>query len=182
MNDKSYGGVFLTTDGGASWAQIAGGLEGRDVYTLAEAKDGTVLAGTNHGIFALVAGEGFNDPHWVMKSSIVNPGIRIVSEVNSERKKVNREEEIQVPARQLSSRVAAFDLSGDVWLATTSEGLFTSKDQGTDLAGRLCDGVGGVSLGCSMGWRIAGGTPRGRDLFQGPGKTWDPVNATAVAR
>ncbi len=54
VNDKSYGGVFLTTDGGTSWSQIAEGLAGRDVFTLAEAKDGTMLAGTSHGIFALV--------------------------------------------------------------------------------------------------------------------------------
>jgi hypothetical protein len=30
-----------------------GGLDGRDVFALAESPDGTILAGTNHGIFAL---------------------------------------------------------------------------------------------------------------------------------
>ncbi len=56
VNDKSYGGVFVSTNGGASWEQIGkepdGGLDGRDVFALAQAADGTVLAGTSHGIFA----------------------------------------------------------------------------------------------------------------------------------
>jgi photosystem II stability/assembly factor-like uncharacterized protein len=57
VNDKSYGGVFVSNDGGVKWEQIGegpgGGLEGRDVFVLAQAPDGTVVAGTNHGIFAL---------------------------------------------------------------------------------------------------------------------------------
>ena len=53
VNDKTYGGVFVSTDGGAAGSRSATGLDGRDVFALAQAKDGTVLAGTNHGIFAL---------------------------------------------------------------------------------------------------------------------------------
>ena len=57
VNDKSYGGVFVSNNGGTSWDQIGegpgGGLAGRDVFALAEAGDGTVVAGTNHGIFVL---------------------------------------------------------------------------------------------------------------------------------
>ena len=65
VNDKSYGGVFVSTDGGASWKQIGegpgGGLGGRDVFVLAQAQDGTVLAGTSHGMFALGANNHPND-------------------------------------------------------------------------------------------------------------------------
>ena len=53
MNDKNYGGVFVSNDGGAAWQQIGDGLDGRDVFALAQTKDGTVLAGTSHGIFVL---------------------------------------------------------------------------------------------------------------------------------
>ena len=38
------------------WKQMADGLDGRDVFALAQSPDGTVLAGTNSGIFA--AGSG----------------------------------------------------------------------------------------------------------------------------
>ena len=34
-------------------SRSADGLDGRDVFALAESPDGTILAGTNHGIFAL---------------------------------------------------------------------------------------------------------------------------------
>ena len=37
VNDKSYGGVFVSSDGGARWKQIADGLDGRDVFVLAQA-------------------------------------------------------------------------------------------------------------------------------------------------
>jgi len=92
-----------------------------------------MLAGTSHGIFALVTGDNSGNepqgPHWVMRSSIVNYGTKIVTEaVNG--KRVNRLENITIPAREMSSRVAAFDLSSDVWLVATAEGIFTSKDQG----------------------------------------------------
>ena len=53
VNDKNYGGVFVSADGGKSWSQTGEGLDGRDVYALAQTKDGTVLAGTNEGIFVL---------------------------------------------------------------------------------------------------------------------------------
>ena len=36
VNDKTYGGVFVSADGGTRWKQIAEGLEGRDVFALAQ--------------------------------------------------------------------------------------------------------------------------------------------------
>ncbi len=53
VNDKKYGGVFRSSDGGAHWVQLGTGLDGRDVFSLAETKDGRVVAGTGHGIFVL---------------------------------------------------------------------------------------------------------------------------------
>ena len=51
LNDKNYGGVFVSTDEGATWRQQSNGLGGRDVFSLAQATDGSLLAGTNEGIF-----------------------------------------------------------------------------------------------------------------------------------
>jgi photosystem II stability/assembly factor-like uncharacterized protein len=53
VNDKTFGGVFQSINGGSSWQQVGTGLEGRDVFALAQTKDGTVVAGTNDGIFVL---------------------------------------------------------------------------------------------------------------------------------
>jgi ligand-binding sensor domain-containing protein len=57
VNDKDSGGVFMSPDGGVSWQQQSHGLNGRDVFSLAALRDGTLLAGTNHGIFRLENGE-----------------------------------------------------------------------------------------------------------------------------
>jgi photosystem II stability/assembly factor-like uncharacterized protein len=53
VNDKKYGGVFRSSDGGGHWEQLGTGLDGSDVFALAETKDGKVVAGTGHGIFVL---------------------------------------------------------------------------------------------------------------------------------
>ncbi len=51
VNDKEWGGVFASENGGLSWIQESAGLGGRDVFSLGQASDGTILAGTSHGIY-----------------------------------------------------------------------------------------------------------------------------------
>jgi photosystem II stability/assembly factor-like uncharacterized protein len=51
VNDKETGGVFGSSDGGVRWQQMSDGLGGRDVFSLTVTPDGTLLAGTSHGIF-----------------------------------------------------------------------------------------------------------------------------------
>ena len=51
VNDKEWGGVFRSDDGGLSWLQRSEGLQGRDVFSLGQAPDGTFFAGTAHGLF-----------------------------------------------------------------------------------------------------------------------------------
>ena len=53
VNGKEWGGVFSSDNGGLSWVQRSGGLGGRDVFSLGQASDGTILAGTGHGIYKL---------------------------------------------------------------------------------------------------------------------------------
>ena len=53
VNDKEFGGVFVTHDGGQRWSQLSSGLNGRDVFALAEDQKGNIYAGTNAGLFRL---------------------------------------------------------------------------------------------------------------------------------
>jgi photosystem II stability/assembly factor-like uncharacterized protein len=53
VNDKAWGGVFVSRSGGLSWSQLSNGLEGHDVFSLGQAPDGTILAGTGHGMYRL---------------------------------------------------------------------------------------------------------------------------------
>ena len=56
VNDKEAGGVFVSHTGGLSWKQLSDGLDGHDVFSLGQAPDGTILAGTEHGIYRLKDG------------------------------------------------------------------------------------------------------------------------------
>ncbi len=56
VNDKATGGVFQSTDGAVHWRQQSDGLAGRDVFSLVSLADGTLLAGTVHGIYRLTDG------------------------------------------------------------------------------------------------------------------------------
>ncbi len=53
VNDKDSGGVFVSHTGALSWQHMSNGLDGHDVFALGQAPDGSILAGTEHGIYRL---------------------------------------------------------------------------------------------------------------------------------
>jgi len=55
VNDKEFGGVFVSRDAGQRWSQLSNGLNGRDVFTLAQDQKGDIYAGTNAGLFRLAS-------------------------------------------------------------------------------------------------------------------------------
>jgi photosystem II stability/assembly factor-like uncharacterized protein len=149
VNDKGYGGAFLSDDGGARWEQISTGLDGRDLFALAESPEGAILAGTNHGIFAMESGDsGFS---WISRNKILNAPSEAASHTpqpvdppptakpRRQAKAVHgMHPTAEMPvasAPEISGRVYSLDLSGDAWLASTTTGLFTSKDQGASWQG-----------------------------------------------
>jgi len=171
VNDKVFGGVFETEDNGQSWRQLEAGLDERDVYALAESKDGEILAGTSHGIFAFEAGEGKEASHWVLRSSIVNRGIKVVATEVSGRR-VNREQEYTLPAREMGGRVYAFDLSTDVWVTATEEGILTSQDKGVSWQGGLVLGSADYRSVLVLGGHILAARAEGVVSSADGGHTW----------
>lgn len=161
VNDKQFGGVFRSTDSGAHWEQLAAGLDGRDVFALAETKDGAIVAGTSHGIFVLggdppassdkpassdapAASEGTPAGAaltWQPRNAIANTLLKTATEVHRGTK-VNIEKTVSAPVIQLESLVNALDVSGDVWVAATNYGLITSHDQGATWQGGPVMGEG----------------------------------------
>jgi photosystem II stability/assembly factor-like uncharacterized protein len=123
LNDKSYGGVFVSDDGGATWNQRSAGLDGRDIFTLQQAPNGTVYAGTSHGIFSL------GDAGWDLRGKVMNTKEE-KSTVIQRRKKVEVTKTVPLPPFMLDSKVTGLDLSGPVWYAATTSGLYTSINQG----------------------------------------------------
>ena len=186
VNDKMYGGVFVSADGGASWNHIGEGLDSRDVFALGQSPDGIVLAGTNHGIFALEPGTAKSPgAHWVPRNTIQNYLIK-KSTVIRKKKKVVVETKIKEKASVLNGRVYALDLSGDAWLASTSAGLLTSRDQGASWQGRIILGsteyVTAVAHGAMMAAAQRGAVVVSSDA----GQTWTvsmlPAGVTRIDR
>jgi photosystem II stability/assembly factor-like uncharacterized protein len=203
VNDKSYGGVFVSNNGGASWDQIGegpgGGLAGRDVFALGEARDGTVVAGTNHGIFVLNAGDRSGDrntqpppdppsgtqstasdsPTWKPRNTIANTSTKVAIEKHGG-EHVDVEKRVADPTIELQSRVNAIDVSSDVWLASTGFGLLTSRDQGVSWQGGQVMGSGDyVSVAVHDGL-MAAARADGVVLSGDSGSTWDPMGIPAT--
>jgi photosystem II stability/assembly factor-like uncharacterized protein len=180
VNDKTYGGVFVTLNGGAAWEQIGQGLEGRDVFALAQAPDGTVVAGTSHGIFVLVqdltAGVS---PHWEPRNTIANTAVKKATETVKGRR-INVEKKAKLPVIELESRVNALDVSGDRWLASTSIGLLTSKDQGATWQGGLVMGSGDYLSVSSLGSNMAAARSDGVVISTNAGLTWSPMRVPSM--
>jgi photosystem II stability/assembly factor-like uncharacterized protein len=204
VNDKNYGGVFASSDGGVTWAQVGKGLDGRDVFALAQTKDGTVVAGTNDGIFVLdppaggsaavsgaggapgsgetgsgASGSGSSAPgdaalNWEPKNMIANTIVKAATE-KALGKRVNVEKKEKAPVVALTGRVNALDVSGDVWAASTDAGLLTSHDQGATWQGGPVMGASNYVSVTVSGKTMAAAQPDGVVLSTDGGVTWWPM-------
>ncbi|HWX53674.1 MAG TPA: YCF48-related protein [Verrucomicrobiae bacterium] len=114
LNDKEFGGVFVSRDGGRQWAQISDGLGGRDVFVLRQAEDGSVVAGTNRGIFEL-------QPHAAQWTPLN------VVQTETGRGKAKAE---SLSFTELGAPITGLALVGGKWYAATSAGLLVSTDAG----------------------------------------------------
>jgi photosystem II stability/assembly factor-like uncharacterized protein len=175
VNDKAYGGAFVSSNGGAAWTQIADGLGGRDVFVLAQASDGTLLAGTNSGIFALAP----DAKAWQPRSTIANTLTKAATET-IKGTRVHIEKHVKDQLRQMDGRVFAMDLSGDAWLASTTGGIYTSRDQGATWQGGPVMGVTGYLSLSVHGSLLAAARPDGVVLSKDGGQTWWPMSIPTV--
>ena len=131
VNDKEYGGVFVTHDQGAHWKQMSAGLEGRDVFALR--KSGTSLvAGTSDGVFVLgkdaaccVSTGGVG--RWRPMNRIANVQVVTVRKATKTRKAVTRK---VLKTAVLKARVAEIQVHNGKWIAASTQGLFTSSNFG----------------------------------------------------
>ncbi|MGB7985988.1 MAG: transcriptional regulator [Terracidiphilus sp.] len=191
VNDKSFGGAFLSNDGGVRWEQISMGLGGRDLFALAESPDGSILAGTNHGIFALVNDDsGYS---WSPRSKIQNEWMKPSSdapppfEVAKPRLPAKMIHGKLPPAEkpiesipEISGRVYALDLSGDAWLASTTAGLFTSKDQGASWQGGPVAGSFEFRSVAAHGALLVAAQQEEVALSSDAGQSWHLIGIPAV--
>jgi photosystem II stability/assembly factor-like uncharacterized protein len=189
VNDQQFGGVFVSHDGGRNWTHIAHGLDGHDVFALAQAQDGTVLAGTDYGIYALSPKRAGTEESSAGAQTATQPEASVWHPINVLNNtlleattetihglRVNVEKKIKDPVTRLKARVAALDASGNVWLAATSMGLFTSKNKGATWQGGPVMGASDyMSVAVHKGVMMAA-RPHGLVVSHDGGLTWMPVN------
>jgi len=182
VNDKNFGGVFVSKDQGKSWGQLATGLDGRDVFALSQTKDGTVVAGTGHGIFLLdppanadpAASPASSLLTWEARNLIANTILKVTTQTVRSTK-VNIEKPVKAPQVQMDSRVNALDVSCDVWLAASTLGLLTSRDQGASWQGGPVLGMGEYISAASRGDVLAAARVNGVVVSRDGGSSWWPV-------
>jgi photosystem II stability/assembly factor-like uncharacterized protein len=133
VNDKAWGGAFVSHDGGLSWMQRAEGLDGKDVFSLAVASNGTVVAGTENGLF------WYDQDQQVWKrTGAVGAApaehsrrpVRAVGKSSGRGQAPARPAAVKTAAvktgRQVEGSVLAIAPVGEQLYAVTSEGVFAS--------------------------------------------------------
>jgi photosystem II stability/assembly factor-like uncharacterized protein len=119
LNDKEFGGVFVSRDRGQTWDQLSDGLDGRDVFVLRQAADSSLLAGTDHGIFLLPAGSS----RWVARGNVSDNPVSPKA-VSSAKSAASARPSI------INTRVSGLETTPQKWFATTPNGLLSSSDAG----------------------------------------------------
>lgn len=132
VNDKTYGGVFVTEDGGATWAQHSAGLDGRDIFSLAQSDSGLVLAGTSHGLFRMTGAR------WESDNRVVNVKLKTVY-VIQHHKKVAKTVKLPLKESKIDSQVNELSVNGPVWFAATAKGVYRSTNHGETWTGPVLD-------------------------------------------
>jgi hypothetical protein len=169
VNDKMYGGVFTSGDAGRTWQQQSQGLDGRDVFSLAESPDGTLLAGTSHGVFA------WQDGRWQSAGHVIKTEEKVVY-VKRKGKSVKTTKTIEKPAGEIDGRVHGLDLSQPTWFAATSAGIFASSNQGKVWTGGSVLGQNDYLSVHAVGQDVLATRRTGMATSQDGGKTWQGVS------
>jgi photosystem II stability/assembly factor-like uncharacterized protein len=163
VNDRELGGVFVSHDAGQHWIQNSKGLDGRDVFTLKQASNGELVAGTNRGMFILAR----HSAEW-------SPINDIVSRASSRTAKTKTEVH-----SVLTARVNDVEITPTMWMAATSAGLFTSSNQGKSWNGGAVMGKQDFVSVRSDGSLIALATRSDVLVSKDNGSTWQDSSLSA---
>jgi photosystem II stability/assembly factor-like uncharacterized protein len=128
INDKEFGGVFVSHDEGAHWNQISFGLGGRDVFVLRQAPHGRIVAGTNTGIFLYDPKTSRWDPSDTLVTEETKTTLRRVK--TNQGTKLVPQPVTKTVLRPLRGRINDLEITPERWYAGTSLGLLWSTDEG----------------------------------------------------
>ncbi len=163
VNDRELGGVFMSHDGGQHWLQKSSGLDGRDVFSLKQAPDGDLIAGTNRGMFELA----HNGSTWSPINNIEEKTTR----------KVGTKTVKAVAHSVLTAHVSDVEITPTRWFAATSSGLYTSSNEGKSWTGGPVMGKQDFVSVQANGEFIALASHSNVLVSENGGATWQASNA-----
>ncbi len=183
VNDKDAGGVFVSRTGALSWQHMSDGLDGHDIFALGQAPDGTILAGTEHGIYrlknALWTRVGA-DPNTTQASNSVAPASSVKPVKNARRTahpaphaaQPGKAHDAAAVVKDFNGSVYGFTTMGETVFAATSQGLLKSANSGvtwSEVNDSLPDGAEFVT---SQGTTVAVASLFGLAVSGDGGRTW----------
>ncbi|MGP8259890.1 MAG: WD40/YVTN/BNR-like repeat-containing protein [Acidobacteriaceae bacterium] len=178
VNDKESGGVFVSHTGGIKgWSQLSDGLDGHDVFSLGQAPDGSMLAGTEHGMYRLK--EGVWQP--VGDGGVAGANAKTapapVGKRARQRKGAARQTNARVVAVKKSLYAGVFDfaVSGDTMFAATSDGVMRSLTNGLTWAPVAEIPVDDWRYMAASKAMVAAASLRAMQLSADSGKTWQAL-------
>jgi photosystem II stability/assembly factor-like uncharacterized protein len=160
INDKEFGGVFVSRDNGQKWQQMSAGLEGSDVYTLRQTGKGELYAGTNRGVFVYAPAN--SDYRWHALQVSTTP--KVVGKGKSRK---------TVRPSLMNFRVNDLEVNGDLWIAAGSGGLFTSNDGGKTWVGGMKENLTDFVAVRRLGDEVIAAARRGVLVSHDGGVTWN---------
>jgi photosystem II stability/assembly factor-like uncharacterized protein len=180
VNDKNAGGVFVSHTGALSWQHLSDGLDGHDIFALGQAPDGTVLAGTEHGIYRL------KDEFWQRVGAgkqgqtprAAAPAVRSGARATRQTAQM-KTRDVANPVNDFDGSVYGFTTVGETVFGATSQGLLRSANSGmtwSEVNDSLPDGAEFVA---SQGTTVAVASLYGLAVSIDGGKTW---HATALPK
>ncbi len=191
VNDKNLGGFFVSDDAGKSWRQYNSGIADRDILSLQQADNGTIYAGTNHGIIYLSNLNADWTAAKMIRGSLPAEAEKPAAEPKHERPvkraahaaathhpvvhKIVAPAEKEIPENQ-TPRVRAIVMTDTTWFAATDDGLFVSEDHGAKWYGGPTQGETDFIAVTNFGGGVLSlMTPRHAFLTRDNGKSWNDI-------
>src|SRR5438270_9022105 len=170
INDKEFGGVFFSRDAGLTWKQINAGLGERDIFSLRQAENGSLVAGTNRGIFTIPDPVRYPNSTWsplnvVMTEKMAPKAVRKAGSLKMVSKPV-------FVRGELTSRVSDVLVRPGKWYAASTIGLLQSSDNGATWRGGPIQGQQDFIAVTSYGQNIAAAARRALFVSLDDGINW----------
>ncbi len=169
LNDKEFGGVFVTRNAGRSWRQLNSGLRGQDIFSLTQSPSGELLAGTNSGIFVF----DFQKTMWTPSNLVLNEKFTPVTRRGSNskvRRMITRREFVR---DRIRGRVTQVIATPRRWMAAVDhQGVFVSLDHGRSWHGGPIVGERDFISLAALEDRVAITSPRSLWLSNDGTTTW----------